>query len=99
MPMVVGPGHPPEFGLAQRLAARIAGDVHLFFADHAGLTLGLSGRSAFILQALACHALGPSTFFLGAGRRGLLLLPASGVLCVHGLAPGAGLVAVDRHRR
>jgi hypothetical protein len=96
---MVGARHPPELGLAQRLASRVAGDVHLFFADHAGLSLRPRCMQAFILGALPGHALGPSRFILGALRRGSLLISGSGVLCVHGLALGAGLVAVDRHRR
>jgi hypothetical protein len=40
---MVGAGHPPEFGLAQRVAARAAADVHLFAADHRGMPLRLIG--------------------------------------------------------
>jgi hypothetical protein len=69
----VGAGHPPEFGIAQGIAARRPTDVHLLPSDHRGLALLLRRPQTFRLPALTSHGLGPSAFLTRACH-GLLLL-------------------------
>lgn len=91
-------GHPPEFGIAQRITARGSADVHLFPPDHTGLALLLRGLSPLFTQTLARHGIGPLPFFSCAGLGLALLIARAGILRLYGLALGAGLVGVDGRR-